>query len=204
MDERTLGVYNRDAAAIVARHRASAHERLREALLTHFHRGKATADIGAGSGRDTVWLIANGFPAVAYEPSAGMRRELAAAYPALDIGESALPALDAIPDASFVNVLCAAVLMHLPAESLSDALRNLARITQPGGRLALTYRTSQTATVREPDGRLFSPIDSVEVIELLAESGVEVTLSEADEHPRQPGAKWTLLLGKKAGSPIVD
>ena len=42
--------------------------------MTHFHRGESTADIGAGSGRDLAWLVANGFPAVGYEPSAGMRR----------------------------------------------------------------------------------------------------------------------------------
>jgi SAM-dependent methyltransferase len=204
MDERTLGVYDRDAAAIAARHRAGAHERLHEALLGHFLKGRPTADIGAGSGRDTIWLIENGFPAVAYEPSTGMRGELAAAYPGIDVREAALPALDGIPDSSYVNVLCAAVLMHLPAESLSDALRNLARITEPGGRLALTYRTSQTGTDREPDGRLFSPIDSGEVIALLAVSGVEITLTETEEHPRQPGATWTLLLGEKVDPPIVS
>jgi SAM-dependent methyltransferase len=197
MDERTLGVYDRNAAEIAARHRAGAHQRLHEALRDHLLKGQPTADIGAGSGRDTVWLSVNGFPAVAYEPSAGMRRELAAAYPALNVREATLPGLDAIPGASFVNVLCAAVLMHLPADSLSDALRNLARITKPGGRLALTYRTSQTGADRESDGRLFTPIDTADLINQLADVGVEVTLSEAKEHPRQPGAVWTLILAKR-------
>jgi SAM-dependent methyltransferase len=199
MDEQTLGVYDRDAAEIAERHRAGAHEKLHEALVNHFLKGQPTADIGAGSGRDTAWLIANGFPAVAYEPSAGMRQELAATYPAIDVREAALPALDAIPDAAFANVLCAAVLMHLPPESLPEALRNLARITRPGGRLAITYRTSRTGEHREPDGRLFTPMSTADVINQLAESGAEVTFSEAEEHPRQPGATWTLLLGEKQG-----
>jgi SAM-dependent methyltransferase len=197
MDERTLGVYDRDAAEIAARHRAGVHERLHDALVEHFLKGQPTADIGAGSGRDISWLIANGFPAVAYEPSAGMRRELAATYPAIDVREAALPALDAISDASFVNVLCAAVLMHLPAKSVPEALSNLARITRPGGRLAITYRTSQTGENREPDGRLFTPIDTANVINQLAQSGIEATFSEAEEHPRQPGAIWTMLLAAR-------
>ncbi len=115
MDERTLGVYDREAEAIAARHRAGAHELLHEAALTHFLRGQPTADIGTGSGRDLAWLVANEFPAVGYEPSAGMRRELTATYPSLEVHDASLPELTAIPDASYANVLCAAVLMHLPA-----------------------------------------------------------------------------------------
>jgi SAM-dependent methyltransferase len=198
MDERTLGVYDREAAAIAARHRTGAHERLYDALLAHFHPGEPTADIGAGSGRDLVWLVANGFTAVGYEPSAGMRRELVAAYPLVEVREAALPELAKIPDASFANVLCAAVLMHLPAASLPEALRNLARITQPGGRLALTWRTSQTSSEREADGRLFTPIDAGHVASILAGSGVQVLHREAEEHPRQPGATWTLLLAENS------
>jgi SAM-dependent methyltransferase len=197
MDEQTLGVYDREAEAIAARHRAGAHERLHEALLTHFHPGEPTADIGAGSGRDLAWLVANGFPAVGYEPSAGMRSELAAAYPSLEVHEAALPTLNSIPDASYTNVLCAAVLMHLPAESLPDALRNLARILGPEGRLALTWRTSQSGAEREEDGRLFTPIGPDEVASLLAESVVRLLLCDKDGHPRQPGAIWTMLLAEK-------
>ena len=186
-----------DAAGIAARHRPARHERLHDALLDHFLKGQPTADIGAGSGRDTVWLIANGFPAVAYEPSAGMRRELAAAYPAFDVREAEVPGVvDAIPDASFVNVLCAAVLMHLPAESLSEALRDLARITRPNGRLALTYRTSRTTAVREPDGRLFSPIDTAEVDQPARRCRDRSHAERSQEHPSQPGAIWTLLVGE--------
>jgi SAM-dependent methyltransferase len=197
MDEQTLGVYDRDARVIAERHRAGAHERLHEALLTHFHRGEPTADVGAGSGRDLAWLIANGYPAVGYEPSAGMRRELVAAYPSLVVHEAALPALNTIPDAVYANVLCAAVLMHLPRESLSEALRNLARILKPAGRLALTWRTSRSETEHESDGRLFTPIDTDQVASILASSGVQVLHREAEEHPRQPGATWTLLLATK-------
>lgn len=197
MDERTLGVYDREAEAIAARHRAGAHELLHEALLTHFLRGQPTADIGTGSGRDLAWLVANGFPVVGYEPSAGMRRELTATYQSLEVHEASLPALTAISDASYANVLCAAVLMHLPPESLQEALRNLARITRPGGRLALTWRTSQSASDREADGRLFSPIDTNKAASILAEYGVEVINRETEQHPRQPGATWTLLLAEK-------
>jgi SAM-dependent methyltransferase len=197
MDERTLGVYDHEAEAIAKRHRAGAHERLHEALLTHFQRGEPTADIGTGSGRDLAWLVANEFPAVGYEPSAGMRRELTATYPALEVDDASLPALAAIPDSSYANVLCAAVLMHLPAESLPVALRNLARIMRPGGRLALTWRTSKTEIDREPDGRLFTPINSEQVASILAKSGVQVIHRETGEHPRQPGAIWTLMLGTK-------
>ena len=197
MDERTLGVYDREAEAIAARHRAGAHELLHEALLTHFLRGEPTADIGTGSGRDLAWLVANGFPAVGYEPSAGMRRELTATYPSLEVQDSSLPELTAIPDASYANVLCAAVLMHLPAQSLPEALRNLARITRPGGRLALTWRTSQSATDREADGRLFSPIDTDKVASILTECAVQLLHRETEQHPRQTGALWTLILGAK-------
>jgi hypothetical protein len=52
----------------------------------------------------------------------------------------------------------AGVLMHLPPEHLTPAVRTLARILKPGGRLVVSYRKSRSASETEPDGRLFAPI----------------------------------------------
>jgi SAM-dependent methyltransferase len=100
-----------------------------------FHPGAPTADIGCGSGRDVAWLRDLGNQAVGYDASEGMLREARAAYPGIDVRHDSLPELASIPDGAYANVLCSAVLMHLPREDLITAAINLARILAPGGRL---------------------------------------------------------------------
>jgi hypothetical protein len=50
-----------------------------------------------------------------------MRAEALAAFPDLDVREAALPDLAGVPDGAYTNVLCNAVLMHLPAAELIGA-----------------------------------------------------------------------------------
>ncbi len=76
-DLQTLQVYDERAEEFAARHHSTppaSLERLYQAIRGFFHPGAPTADIGCGSGRDTAWLVANGYPAVGYDVS--IRRPL--------------------------------------------------------------------------------------------------------------------------------
>jgi ubiquinone/menaquinone biosynthesis C-methylase UbiE len=62
-------------------------------------------------------------------------RQRAAALPQVQFMRSDGEALDALPDASFDVALCALGLMYMPAPE--RALREMARVLRPGGRIAL-------------------------------------------------------------------
>jgi SAM-dependent methyltransferase len=197
MDESTLKAYNERASFHAARMRVIAPNRVHALALRGFHPGAPTADVGCGSGRDTAWLLENGFAAVGYDASPGMLAEARAAYPQLDLREAALPALDGVPDASFDNLLCNAVLMHLPAAQLPVAAASIARVLRPGGRLVVAIRRSQEGIEREGDGRLFTPIDRTGLEALLAGAGI--TMLEADEQAEEvrKHISWLVALGQR-------
>ncbi|MBP1466873.1 class I SAM-dependent methyltransferase [Candidatus Chloroploca sp. M-50] len=166
-------------------------------VLAAFVPGQSTVDVGCGSGRDTAWLVEQGFPTVGYDGSIGMVAAARAAYPELDLRHDTLPHLATIPDESYTNVLCSAVLMHLPSEALAPAVAGLARIMRPGGRLVLTYRASETPTPREPDGRLYTPIDQDELAHYCAASGLCVLRQDIEADGGRAGVHWSIVVAER-------
>lgn len=99
--------------------------------------GQLAADIGAGSGFVTEGLIASGLRVIAVDQSGAMLAKLKARLGDAEIdcrvGESAaLPIADRTVDYAFANMY----LHHV--ESPADAIREMARILKPGGRLVIT------------------------------------------------------------------
>lgn len=200
MDDRTIQAYNERAGTFAANMRSIAPNRVHALMGRGFHPGAPTADIGCGSGRDTAWLLDNGFATVGYDASPAMLAEARAAFPQLDLRVAALPALAGVPDAAYDNLLCNAVLMHLPAAQLPVAAASFARVLRPGGRLVVSVRRSQEAIEREGDGRLFTPIDRDVLEALLAGAGIRTL--EADEQPeeRRTHISWLLALGERTAT----
>jgi SAM-dependent methyltransferase len=160
MDAATLRAYDSGAAAFAQdwhdqRPPADLHD-----IVRRFFRLGVTADIGCGSGRDVAWLCSNGFPAVGYDPSAGLLAQARARYPGLAFHSTALPALEGIADASFANVLCETVIMHLPRADVAPSVRRLLAILAPGGTLYLSWRVTRGTDQRDGHGRLYGAFDA--------------------------------------------
>src|SRR6516164_161562 len=128
-------------------------------LVRRFFKPGRTADIGSGSGREVAWLALNGFDAIGYEPSRGLREEAQRRYPALRFGDATLPELAGIADASFDNVLCETVLMHLDAAEIEPAVARLVSILMPGGTLYLSWRVTEGRDQRDSQGRLYAAFE---------------------------------------------
>ncbi len=128
-------------------------------LVRRFFRPGRTADVGSGSGREVAWLADNGFGAIGYEPSRGLRVEAQRRYPALSFEDAALPELAGIADGSFENVLCETVLMHLDAAQIEPAITRLVSILKPGGTLYVSWRVTEGTDQRDPDGRLYAAFE---------------------------------------------
>ncbi|PDW01582.1 class I SAM-dependent methyltransferase [Candidatus Viridilinea mediisalina] len=197
MDPTTLTTYDNQAAKFAAAQRGKSPEALQQLIMTYFRPAGLTADIGCGSGRDTAWLVANGFPAVGYDASAGMLAEARRAFPALTWQQAALPDLAEIDAGQYQNVLCSAVIMHLPAASLPLAIANLARILAPTGCLLLTYRASETEDPREPDGRLYTPIVSDHLVGMCRAVGLALQHQRSSADGGRLGVVWHVLVAQR-------
>jgi SAM-dependent methyltransferase len=167
MDRATLAAYDVGAAAFAAEWDAQPAPVDLHDLVKRFFGPGRTADIGCGSGRDAGWLATNGFPTVGYDPSEGLLVRARAAYPGIIFKVAALPELHGIAEASFDNVLCETVIMHLARDAIAPAVRRLIGILKPDGVLALSWRVEQ-ADRRDERGRLYSAFGRDLVVGALA------------------------------------
>jgi len=197
LDAQTIHAYNSTATARCELYRLILPTELLLFAPGFFHPGQPTADIGCGSGRDVVWLNEHGFPSIGYDASPAMLAEARTAYPGLDVRAAALPKLAGVPDGAYANVLCSVVLMHLLRKNLGGAVRSLARILQPGGRLLLSYRSSAVATEREADGRLFTAIPPGELTLHLDAAGLRVSKERQQVDAYRPSVRWFIFLAEK-------
>jgi SAM-dependent methyltransferase len=177
MDQKTLAAYDGDAAIFAQDwHNQPAPSDLHALVKRLFGPGR-TADIGCGSGREVAWLAANGYPAVGYDPSAGLLAQARERYPHLTFATAALPDLATIPDGSFDNVLCETVIMHLTRDAILPSAKRLMAILRPGGSLYLSWRVTADADQRDSHGRLYAAFGKDLVMPALA--GAAILLDEA-------------------------
>jgi SAM-dependent methyltransferase len=172
VDLQTLAAYDTAASAFAAEwHEQPAPTDLHDLVRRFFKPGR-TADIGSGSGREVAWLALNSFDAIGYEPSRGLREEAQRRYPTLCFKDTALPELAGIADASFDNVLCETVLMHLNPAAIGPAVARLFSILKPGGTLYLSWRVTEGADQRDPQGRLYAAFESERVRRMLTKASI--------------------------------
>ncbi|RKP49121.1 class I SAM-dependent methyltransferase [Trinickia fusca] len=196
MDEKTLSVYDAAAAKFAQDWvEQPAPEDMYSLLRTYFKPG-STADIGCGAGRDTAWLAGHGFDACGYDASAGLLREAAARYPGVRFGLAALPELPGVASASFENVLCETVLMHLEPTAIGPSVRRLMEILKPGGTLYLSWRVTEGASERDKHGRLYAAFDKRLVSDALGTSCT--VLVDREEVSESSGKRIHRLIVRKA------
>lgn len=92
-------------------------------------------DVGAGTGFLTSALVARGAHATAIDASPEMVRLLRARFPGIDAREADAERLP-FPDASFDGAFANMCLHHV--ERPEAALREMARVVKPGGRIVVT------------------------------------------------------------------
>ena len=104
----------------------------------------AILDVGAGTGRDAAWLLAQGYEVLAADPSTEMRAEARRLHPDLDDRylQDGLPALTKTIRAgiSFDFILLNASWMHVASSDRQRAFRKLVTLLKPGGVIAFTLR----------------------------------------------------------------
>jgi SAM-dependent methyltransferase len=198
MDAPTLTVYDRAAAAYCDEWLSQPPgEDMQRLWQQFFAPGRASADIGSGSGRDVDWLNRNGYPCEGWDASAALVAEARRRFPQWRFAESALPELANVPTAAYANVVCETVIMHLPGAELLPALGALRRILAPDGTLYLSWRVSEAQT-RDAAGRLYGAFCADTVRAAL--DGMRI-LHDAEETSASSGKRVHRLVTRRSASP---
>lgn len=189
--------YEQHAARLVEQYESLSFEAVHAGLLDLLPPAGATVlDVGAGSGRDAAWFAQNGYDVVAVEPAHAMLAHARARHPSHRIHWLA----DSLPDLanvrrlglSFDLILLSAVWMHVPPAERQRALRKLATLLAPKGRIAISLRLGP------PDhDRAMHAVSLPELASLAQQFGLRIvhTSDSADKLGRAE-VSWTgVVLG---------
>jgi SAM-dependent methyltransferase len=179
MDAATIRAYDAGAAAYAAdwEDDQAPPDDLRAAVAEWFTPGP-TADVGCGSGRDTAWLDAHGYPAVGYDASAGLLAQARERHPGVRFAQAVLPQLRGVPAGAFANVLCETVIMHLEADLVGTSIARLLDLLRPGGTLYLSWRVTAGTDARDAAGRLYAVVDPTCVRAAITGTGARIVHDE--------------------------
>ena len=103
-------------------------------------------DVGAGPGRDAIWLARQGHKVTAVEPAEGLRLSGQQKSAGLNVVwvDDRLPELAVVAarPVRFDFILLSAVWMFLPHDLRCPALQSLAGLLKPQGRIGMTVQTA--------------------------------------------------------------
>lgn len=158
-------------------------------------------DIGAGTGRDAAALAAKGHRVTAMEPTAELRDHGRRLHPSPNIAwvDDALPELTRLraAGAAFDLVMATAVWMHLDEAQRSVAMRNVAALVAPGGRLTLSLRHGPV-----PPGRRMFDVSGDETIAQARMHGLSpIHRSGRGDMFGRSAVTWTFLGFEKTEPP---
>ncbi|HZP78620.1 MAG TPA: class I SAM-dependent methyltransferase [Pseudolabrys sp.] len=196
MDQQTLTAYDGAAAGFAADWESQPTGLDLQSAVREFFRTGRTAGIGCGSGRDAAWLAQVGFPTTGYDASDALLREARRRHPGIAFERASLPELAGVEDASFTNVLCETVIMHLPRELIPEAVRRLLAILEPGGTLYLGWRVTAGADQRDGAGRLYAAFSPQVIRDAL---GAAQILLDEELRSASSGKLIHRIVGRKRG-----
>jgi len=166
----TLKFYQQHAKLFAQQYDALRFEQVHQSWQPYWPNSGLVLDIGAGSGRDALWLSQRGCDVIAVEPAADLLAigQLKTAGKVQWLNDS-LPALHACYQLNlqFNTILVSAVWMHLAPSERERAFRKIANLLSPGGRFVVSLRYGEFA-----DGRQAFPVSVDEIATLARQFGL--------------------------------
>lgn len=192
----TIGPYDRGFREFTEAYEAFGFTDIHKSVLPFLPSGPGVVlDVGAGSGRDADWFAAKGWDVVAVEPAGGMRTEAARRHGSGRIRwvDDALPALTSVHrlGLAYDPIWLSGVWMHVPTEDRARAMRKLATLLKPGGRMVLTLRHGPA-----PADRPMWAVDPHEVERLGLEVGLalRVATERTDDLQGRADVRWQTVV----------
>lgn len=155
--------------------------------------GERVLDVGAGSGRDALWMAEEGAEVTALEPSAAMLEQgRALTGDKVSWLRDELPALKAAENLGmrFDVILLSAVWMHIAPTNRQRAFRKLSNLLAPNGRLIITLRHGEFS-----DGRIGYPVSLDELRQLAKQTALKVHAeSRSDDSLNRSEVWWQTVV----------
>jgi SAM-dependent methyltransferase len=191
---KTVDIYHQGAELFAAQYDALNFEQVHACWQPYWPNEQLVLDIGAGSGRDALWLAQQGCQVIAVEPAADLLRlgQLKTAEKVQWLHDS-LPELKACYQLNlqFNTILLSAVWMHILPSERERAFRKITNLLAPGGRFVLSLRFGDFS-----DERTAYPVSVDEIAALARQFGLVLRfVSEitADAGGRA-GVEWQTLV----------
>lgn len=202
MTEQTISHYHQHAARYQAQYDSVTARDVHAdwaSMLNELTPGLAL-DVGAGGGRDALWLAQQGWRVSAVEPAAGLRA-LGQQNTGRDVEwfDAQLPELQGLPtpEQGYDLILLSAVWMHLPPAQRPIAFQRLCDYLSPKGTIIVTLRFGPS----DPDRPMFAV--SIEELAILArQRGLELrVLSEglARDRLQRTEVSWQTVCLQSTG-----
>ena len=151
-DERTLQIYDQEAAKYATRDRKERFDGFLEPFLAALPRGGAVLDLGCGSGWAAAAMQECGFDVDALDAS----REMAAlARQRLGRPVRVASFESVTEEAAFDGIWASAALLHVPKAEMPALLASLARALKPGGLMLASFKAGEGET-RDKLGRFYA------------------------------------------------
>lgn len=207
---KTVDIYHQGAALFAAQYDALSFERVHACWQPYWPQSGSKSgpqqqlvlDIGAGSGRDALWLAQQGCQVIAVEPAADLLRLGQLKTEAYAVREKqqkvqwlhdSLPELKACYQLNlqFNTILLSAVWMHILPSERERAFRKITNLLAPGGRFILSLRFGDFS-----DERAAYPVSEDEIAALACQFGLVLRFVSditADAGGRA-GVEWQTLV----------
>ncbi|MBD1577376.1 class I SAM-dependent methyltransferase [Vibrio sp. S11_S32] len=141
---RNICFYHNNATSLASQYNATSFEKVHQSWQAYWPvENDVILDVGAGSGRDALWMAQQGCQVIAVEPAENLRHEGEKLT-----GDSVTWIDDRLPDLNnvitsrlcFDVILLSAIWMHLSVSERKTTLQVLSRLLSPNGRIILTLR----------------------------------------------------------------
>ncbi len=159
--------------------------------------GSKILDIGAGSGRDALWLEKEGYNVKAVEPAKEFIALFKNKHPSsgVDWIVDSLPKLNCFSSLNneFDFILLSAVWMHLPKENRSEAFKTLSKLNKKNSLLVMSLRYGES-----PDKRLMYPVSRSEIELLAKQNGYQlIAIKKSSDQLKRSKVSWETVILKK-------
>lgn len=163
---RTINYYNEHADNFKKQYLSVNAEEIHQSWIKLLPNYGDVLDVGAGVGRDALWLSQKGYSVSAIEPANEMRlagQELTRGQNIKWINDQ-LPELETFKNSQqqFDLILLSAVWMHIPGyPQREESIQNLSRLLKQNGKLIITLRHGSS-----PDSREMFPVEINELVKI--------------------------------------
>lgn len=192
--------YDREAQARAAEYDSIDPAQMYEPLLPLLpKKGAAALDIGAGAGRDALWLESLGYSVVAIEPARGLRLMIAdkaqRGAGRISVRDGVLPDLATLKkDEKFDLILLSAVWQHVAPRQRRAAFNKVAGHLKDGGMVYMLLRQGPA-----PAGRKMYSVSDRSLKTYAADLGLELVKTQQRQIDllNRGDVRWTVFAARR-------